>query len=137
MAIHYFTEGIDYPLPTAAVTGWLERVLAKENARAKEINYIFCSDDYLLAMNRQYLNHDTYTDILTFDNADEPGKLEADIYISLDRVKENAATLNINVNDELQRVMVHGLLHLLGYTDKTEEEKKEMREKEDACLSLR
>ena len=138
MAINYFTEDVNFRLAAAAkTTAWIELLLAKEKAKADEINYIFCSDAYLLAINQQYLNHDTYTDIITFDNSDNESLLAADIYISIDRVKENAAGLAVDFTEELHRVMVHGLLHLLGYTDKTAAQKKEMREKEDACLSLR
>ena len=115
----------------------LETVLAKEEQHAKTINYIFCSDDYLLKINKEYLNHDTLTDIITFDNSEEEGKIEADIFISIDRIKENALSLKKDFDQELHRVIIHGLLHLLGYNDKTDDDKAEMRKKEDACLSLR
>ena len=88
-------------------------------------------------MNQQYLNHNSLTDIITFDHSEQTNKLEADIFISVDRVKENALSLKKNFSDEMHRVIIHGLLHLFGLKDKTESEKQEMREKEDACLSLR
>ena len=87
--------------------------------------------------NQQYLNHDTFTDIITFDHSEHNENLEADIYISIDRVRENAHSLNKNFTDELHRVIIHGLLHLVGLKDKTEADIQEMRKKEDACLSLR
>ncbi len=138
MAIFFFSENVSFSLAHEEHTiHWVEKVLVEHNQEAKNINYIFCSDDHLLKVNQQYLNHDNYTDIITFDNSESDGHLEADIFISIDRVKENANALNINFDLELNRVIIHGLLHLLGYSDKSEEEKKEMREKEDACLSLR
>jgi len=112
-------------------------VLDQHNGKAKNVNYIFCSDQYLLKINQEYLNHNTYTDIITFENTEETGKLEADIFISIDRVKENAQKLASNSDSELHRVIIHGVLHLLGFNDKTEADKNRMREKEDACLSLR
>ena len=87
-------------------------------------------------MNREYLEHDTYTDIITFDQSERPAEIEADIYISIDRVEENAAKFQKLFEDELHRVMVHGLLHLMGYDDKSDFQSKEMRKKEEACLSL-
>jgi len=88
-------------------------------------------------MNHKYLNHNTFTDIITFDNSEKEAELEADIYISIDRVRENSLSLEVEFDVEIHRVLIHGLLHLFGFSDKTEAEKKEMREKEDACLSLR
>ena len=101
-----------------------------------DINYIFCSDNYLHQINFQYLDHDTFTDIITFDQSDKD-QIEGDIFISIDRVHENANERNISFVNELHRVMIHGILHLLGYNDKTPKEKQLMREKEDECLSLR
>ena len=138
MAIYFFTEDIAFTLEKEGKTKiWIAQILQAEGYTAKNINYIFCSDNHLLTMNQQYLNHNTLTDIITFDNTEEADMLEADIFISIDRVRENASGLNKNFNDELDRVVIHGLLHLLGLNDKTEAGKKEMREKEDACLSLR
>ena len=138
MAIHFFTEDVSFSLNKEDSTiNWINKVLEKEGYKAENINYIFCSDTHLLELNQQYLNHDTLTDIITFDNSDEKENLEADIFISIDRVKENASVLKKEFSNELDRVIIHGLLHLLGLKDKTEAEKQEMREKEDACLSLR
>ena len=114
--------------------GWLSKVITMEGCVEGEINYIFCSDDYLLDINRNYLNHDTYTDIISFDYS--VGKeLHGDIYISIDRVKENAVTYNSGFDNELARVMVHGILHYCGYKDKSELDNKKMREREDFHLS--
>jgi len=138
LAIHFFTEDISFSLDQEDSTiNWINKVLEKEGYKAENINYVFCSDAHLLELNQQYLNHDTLTDIITFDNSEEKENLEADIFISIDRVKENASVLKKEFSNELHRVIIHGLLHLLGLKDKTEAEKQEMREKEDACLSLR
>ncbi|MEM7298228.1 MAG: rRNA maturation RNase YbeY, partial [Bacteroidota bacterium] len=93
-------------------------------------------DDYLLKINQDYLDHHTYTDIITFDQSTEDHQVESDIFISLDRITENSKNLGVSFERELHRVMIHGVLHLLGYQDKTPEQKSQMREKEDACLSL-
>ena len=138
MAIYFFSENISFTLEEADKTrAWIEQVLIADGYKEKNINYIFCSDDHLLALNSKYLNHVTFTDIITFDHSEESESLEADIYISIERVRENADSLKKNFNDELHRVIIHGLLHLIGFKDKTEAEKQEMRIKEDACLSLR
>lgn len=100
-----------------------------------QANFIFCSDAYLIQINREYLSHDTLTDIITFDNSDSPGLIETDIFISVERVKENASLLNIRHEKELHRVMIHGILHLLGFKDKTPQEKEIMRDKENEALS--
>ena len=99
-----------------------------------DINYIFCTDDFLLQLNRVHLQHDYYTDIMTFDLS-EGDEIEADIFISIDRVKENSQKSNIPFLDELARVMFHGLLHLMGYNDETPDEKQKMRNKEDEYLT--
>ncbi len=115
---------------------WLVKLAAKENYSILELNYIFCSDEYLHQVNLDYLNHDTYTDIITFDNSEDKKakKIEGDIFISLDRVKENAAKFSVNPDDELHRVMAHGLLHLMGYKDKTSKDTATMREKEEESI---
>lgn len=137
--IHFFCEDIEYSLPNPDVLRtWLNGVASLENQNIDELNYIFCSDKYLHNINLEYLNHDTYTDIITFDHRDEEATpVVGDIFISLERVKDNADRLSLRFEDERDRVIVHGLLHLLGYDDKTEESKQQMRKKEDACLSLR
>ncbi len=137
MNIHFFTEDINYKLQfKSKLIKWIESIVENHHFTLIEINYIFSSDDYLLAINKDHLNHDYYTDIITFDNSDEAKTIESDIFISIDRVRENSANQKISFELELHRVMIHGVLHLLGYNDKTEEEKKVMREKENACLSL-
>lgn len=98
------------------------------------LTYIFCSDEYLLDINKQFLNHDTYTDIITFDMTDEGEKLTGEIYISTERIRENAKQFNTSYEDELHRVIFHGALHLCGFKDKTEKDKKQMRQMEDQCL---
>jgi probable rRNA maturation factor len=136
--IHFFTESITFKLPhPRKTTAWIKLVAQKEKRIIKEINYIFCSDEYLLQLNQDFLNHNTLTDIITFDNAEDKKNLEGEIYISIDRVKENALKFETSFEDELHRVMIHGVLHLIGYKDKKPADKTLMRKKEEACLSLR
>jgi len=133
--IHFFEEDIRVPLnKKREIKSWLQRVAKEEDKKIGELNYVFCSDSYLLEMNQQYLNHNTLTDIITFDQSDNPTIVEGDIYISFDRVKENGSSLQ-SEKTELYRVMVHGLLHLLGYKDKKTEEQQLMRSKEDYYLT--
>ncbi|MCB0696939.1 MAG: rRNA maturation RNase YbeY [Chitinophagaceae bacterium] len=99
------------------------------------LTYIFCADDYLLAMNKQFLDHDTYTDIITFDLTGEGEALAGEIYISTDRISENALKFGVTYNDELHRVIFHGALHLCGFKDKSAADKKKMRDMEDKCLA--
>ncbi|HLZ87602.1 MAG TPA: rRNA maturation RNase YbeY [Puia sp.] len=108
----------------------------KEKTPLKEIQYIFCSDPYILEINRQFLHHDYYTDIITFDLSEENHPINAEIYISVDRVRENAGQFASSVKTELQRVILHGALHLCGYGDKTTSEEKEMRKMEEKYLAL-
>jgi rRNA maturation RNase YbeY len=103
----------------------------------RNVNFIFCTDDILLVKNRDYLNHQTYTDIITFDNSETKDEIDGDIFISIDRVRENASKFNQSFDRELHRVMIHGVLHLLGFNDKSSRQKAFIRKKEDACLSLR
>lgn len=137
MAIHFFNESIPFKLQQQRkLKNWL-KILAKEkNHKIEQINYIFCSDEYLLALNMTYLNHNTYTDIITFDQSETINEIEADIYISIDRVRENAQTLETSFNSELFRVISHGLLHLCGYKDKTKTDKNKMRSEEESALKL-
>ena len=114
---------------------WITRIIESEGRETGKVDYIFCSDDYLLEMNQRYLNHDTFTDIITFDYSEEK-LISGDIFISIDRVKENAVSFNVNYQEELLRVMSHGVLHLIGYKDKGEDEVKLMREKEDEKIKL-
>jgi len=136
--IHFFYEELEgfnvtSPLKTK---NWLNVIATSEKQQIESINYVFCKDEYLYKINLEYLSHDTYTDIITFDNSEEDGKIEGDIFISVERVEENAKNNNTSFTEELKRVMAHGLLHLVGYNDKTTNEQKVMREKEEACLSL-
>lgn len=135
-AIHFFEEDITYkPKNKTALRQWLKNTITAEGYRLKELNYIFCSDAYLLQVNQQYLDHDTYTDIITFDNSEQEKVIVGDIFISAERVKENAAKFKVTEVTELHRVMVHGALHLLGYPDKTPESKKVMTQKENEYLA--
>jgi len=118
------------------LTDWLVTVCANENKELTELTYIFCSDEYLLGVNRKFLQHDYYTDVITFDYS-ENNIISGDVFISVDRVKENAQTADNQFIDELHRVMVHGLLHLIGYQDKEHKEKTRMTSLEDIYLSLR
>lgn len=117
-----------------AYTIWLNSVAASEDREIQDMGYVFCSDNFLLDINQRYLEHDTLTDIITFDYCVEE-RLSGEIYISTDRVKENASQFNVEFLTELQRVMVHGLLHLCGYGDKDDSEKQLMREKEAYYIS--
>ncbi|MDO8993832.1 rRNA maturation RNase YbeY [Daejeonella sp.] len=136
--INFFTEDISFNIKQRGlVRTWIRNTIIAENHRLRLLNFIFCSDAYLLSINQQYLNHDTYTDIITFDNSDIKQEIVGDIFISLDRIRENAKELNINEIDELHRVMIHGTLHLLGYPDKGKSAKALMTEKEDLYLSKR
>lgn len=137
-SIHFFSEDTTYALEQAQVTqDWVASVISNHDQQVEAVNFIFCSDDYLLDINRTYLDHDYYTDIITFDNREsDSDNLESDIFISIDRIQDNASSLDIPFDRELHRVIIHGVLHLLGWNDKTEEQKEAMREKEEACLSL-
>ena len=136
--IRYFTEDIKFTLPDKRNTSnWIKKVIENESFSINQINYIFCSDAYLVQINEKYLNHSTLTDIITFPYSGPKEPLLADIYISIERVKENTIQFNDSFIDELHRVMIHGVLHLLGFSDKNALKKAEMRKKESACLSLR
>jgi probable rRNA maturation factor len=115
---------------------FLLSLFKQEGKRLAEMQYIFCSDDYLLEINRQYLDHDFYTDIITFDLSEKGQSINAEIYISVDRVRENAREYGSSVKKELHRVIFHGALHLCGYKDKTPAQVKEMRKMEDKYLAL-
>jgi rRNA maturation RNase YbeY len=132
--IYYHSE-CDFQIQNeVSISKWLKDSLANENKELGEINYIFCEDNYLLKKNQEYLKHNTLTDIITFDYS-EGNKLSADIFISVERVKENAVIFAVSFEQELKRVIIHGILHLMGYKDKSEEESKIMRSKEDFYLS--
>ena len=136
--INFFNQDISFKLPSPRKTSlWIKFAIKKEGFTLNQLNYIFCSDDSLREMNIKYLNHKTYTDIITFDNSEEDGKIEGDIFISIDRIRENSEKLQTEFADELHRVLIHGVLHLIGYTDKIASAKARMRKKEDTYLSLR
>ncbi len=134
--INFFTEDVSLPLfNQSSVTAWLCNVCESENKELDEVSIIFCSDDYLLTMNNEYLQHDYYTDIITFDYCFD-NQVVGDLFISVDRVSDNAKLNQVSFNNELLRVMVHGILHLIGFKDKSDEDSKLMRLKEDEYLNL-
>jgi probable rRNA maturation factor len=136
-AILFFSEKIRFRLSNSKKTvSWIKSVIKKEGCTLGSLNYIFCSDEYLKTINTQYLKHNTYTDIVTFNFNPTVTEIEGEIYISIDRVRENAKTFKSNLQTELHRVIIHGVLHLIGFNDKTKREKSLMREKEDTYLSL-
>jgi rRNA maturation RNase YbeY len=130
---HRTTFRISKPRKTAA---WVKTIAESENRQIGEITYVFCKDDYLLELNRTYLRHHTLTDIITFPYHQRQQPLQGEIYISIDRVRHNAKIFEAPFQTELLRVMAHGVLHLCGYQDKTPSQKRQMRKKEEACLSL-
>jgi len=129
-------EKLSFPFKgKEAIKKWIKQVIAVEGKKCGELLYFFCTDKYLLGINKKFLNHDTYTDIITFDySADK--SISGEIYISIERVKENAAIYEQPFNDELKRTLIHGVLHLCGYSDKTKAQKEEMRQKENFALSM-
>ena len=136
MNISFFTEDISYQLKSKTkIKKWIKEAIHAHHYQLVELNFILCSDNYLYEMNVKYLDHDTLTDVITFDNSEMPQAIEGDIFISIDRVKENAESLKITTESELHRVMIHGTLHLLGFTDKTPEEQSAMRKMEDFWLN--
>lgn len=138
LLINFFNEDVAYTLKQKiGVRHWINATIIQEGYQLKELNFIFCSDAYLLNINQQYLKHNTFTDIVTFDNSEEPKKILGDIFISTDRIKENALTFNVTEADETHRVIIHGTLHLLGYKDKSKAHKALMTQKEDHYLSAR
>lgn len=131
--IQFFYENLPESVNTD-YTIWLKDIILSEGKKLGEINYIFCDDDYLLKVNQDYLQHDYYTDIITFDYV--KGKtISGEIFVSLQRISDNASTLSKNYEEELRRVLAHGILHLCGYKDKTEEEEQLMRSKEDYYIA--
>ena len=134
--IYFFFEQKNFSLENRSVLkNFIESIFKKERKRLFSINYIFCSDKRLLQINRQFLNHDFYTDIITFDLS-QADSTQAEIYISIDRVRDNAKSLNTSFKSELHRVVFHGALHLCGFRDKTKGEKTKMREREGYYLNL-
>lgn len=136
--VNFFSEDLAFTLKRKIkVRDWICRSVNEEGRKLKELNFIFCSDSYLLKLNKEYLNHNTYTDVITFDNSEEPREIQGDIFISIERIAENAGQYHVSESDELHRVLIHGVLHLAGYTDKTRESKTIMTAKEDYYLKQR
>ena len=137
--ISFFNEDVDYKIKDKQkLRQWIASTVANEGGgRVGELNFILCSDAYLLEINKKYLDHDTYTDIVTFDSSEKDGVIAGDIFISIDRTKENASKFDVSERDELHRVIIHGVLHLCGYLDKKKEDKALMTEKENEYLSRR
>ena len=135
--IHFFIEDVSFGLDRKnELSSWLKNILSTHNLHLKSLNYIFCSDEYLANINRKYLNHDYFTDIITFDNSESSDEIEGDVFISIERVRENSEHIGTEFCQELYRVIVHGLLHIIGFDDKTEADKLLMREREETYLSL-
>ena len=132
--IHY-EDVEDLSLTEESLSNWITEVCYNESKEFGDISLIFCTDEYLLEMNRTHLDHDYYTDIITFDYT-ENQLVSGDLFISIDRVRENSSDFNVSFVHELHRVIIHGVLHLCGYKDKSDEEEKLMRSKENEALSL-
>lgn len=134
--INFFTEEITYTLKhKTIIKKWIEATIVEEGFKLEELNFILCSDEYLLRINQDFLQHDDYTDVITFDNSEELKTIVGDIFISIERIKENAVNFKSVTLNELCRVIIHGTLHLLGYKDKTKKAKTLMTEKEDFYLA--
>ena len=131
----HFEDISEFTLPDN-LHEWIKGVIIYEEFILSEINVIFCNDSYLLTLNEKHLAHNYYTDILTFDYRTNPKEIYGDLFISQERIIENASSFNVSINNELLRIVVHGLLHLFGYLDKSEKDKKLMRSMEDFYLSL-
>jgi len=137
VAINFFKEDLRFKFSyQSKARRWLKSCAAAEGYEIKNLNFIFTSDEALLRMNVEYLNHHTLTDIITFDNSENGGEIEGDVFISIPRARENALKFGQPFETELFRLLIHGLLHLMGYKDKTALSRKVMRQKEDAYLSL-
>ena len=135
--INFHSEAINFKVVNPIKTKrWLKSVIKAEGFELSEINYVFCNDEYLHSINFEYLDHDTLTDIITFDNSEEDELIEGDIFVSIERIIDNTKDFNTTFEQEFKRVIVHGILHLCGYCDKTDENEKQMREKEDYYLRL-
>lgn len=137
-AIHFFTEDLNYRIrDIRKIRAWITAAIIKEGGELENINFILTSDSFLHKINVAYLNHDTYTDIITFEYNERGEAILSDIYISIDRCRENAKSYKVGLKNEIHRILIHGVLHLLGYKDKSKEEKQLMTSKEDYYLSLR
>ena len=135
--VYFFSEEVKYTVKNKIlIRNWINDTIIAEGYQLEELNFILCSDEYLLAMNQQYLKHDTYTDVITFDNSERLKTILGDIFISIERIQENARQFETTTQQELCRVMIHGTLHLLGYPDKGKAAKTLMTQKEDQYLAL-
>ncbi len=135
--INFHSESIDFKVTNPIKTKrWLKSVIESEGFELGEINYIFCNDEYLHKINVEYLDHDTLTDIITFDNSEDEALIEGDIFVSIERITDNSNDFKTSFEHEFRRVIVHGILHLCGYYDKTDEDEKQMRTKEDHYINL-
>jgi len=136
LPIRFFKENVKYSVKEKVKTQhWIKSAILDHGFELAELNFILCSDSYLLQINQQYLNHDTLTDIITFDNSDIRGSIMGDIFISIERVQENAKRYRVDVGHELRRILIHGTLHLLGFKDKKKADKLKMTEMENFYLN--
>lgn len=134
--IRYFAESIPFPgIKRRVYSKWISEIIHSNNLKRGDINFIFCTDEYLLNINKRFLNHDYYTDIITF-NYNEGTIVSSDIYISIDTVLKNSKIYSVDFEEELRRVMIHGILHLLGYDDQTKDQRITMRSMEDISLQI-
>lgn len=136
--IRFFSEDVDFQLEgKLKKRNWIEKVLENSGLKSGDINYIFCSDSYLLEINKQFLDHDYFTDIITFPvDDDRKGRISSDMYLSIERIEDNAKNLGLSFDNELLRVMIHGILHLLGYEDKSIPGEQDMRNQEDRWMAF-
>lgn len=136
--IVYHVHDVDFRLlDQRKLSAWIKEIVMQSDKKLGRLSYVFCSDDYLLEVNKSYLQHDYYTDIITFDLSEKPDLIEGELYLSIDRIRDYANENDVSFADELHRVMIHGVLHLLGQADKTAKQAKEMRSKEEEALKAR
>lgn len=131
-----FNKISEFPFPEDDFRKWILAIIDNENEKPGELNFIFCDDDFIYEINKKYLDHDTFTDIITFDYSEDFGNVSGDIYVSIDRIKDNANQYKVEFQEELARVIAHGVLHIIGYKDKTVEETEIMRKKENDYLQI-
>lgn len=131
-----FNNITKFPFPEDDFRKWILAIIDNENEKPGELNFIFCDDDFIYEINKKYLDHDTFTDIITFDYSEDFGNVSGDIYVSIDRIKDNANQYKVEFQEELARVIAHGVLHIIGYKDKTVEETEIMRKKENDYLQI-
>lgn len=136
MVNFFYEDDFNLSLNKKEVRFWIKNVVKKENKKLSYLNFVFCTDSYLLELNQKYLKHNSLTDVIAFDFSESKKTIEGDVYISVDRVKENAKKYSPSFKKELLRVLLHGVLHLIGYKDKTKEQKKIMASKENVFVSV-